>query len=321
MRTVLLVLLALLGTPFVGAAHAGPKAFVSGKGNVGAPCTRAQPCAVFQEAHDAVDAFGEINCIDAGEFSIVTITKSVTIDCTGFSAGITLNGSGNSAVTINTAGVVVTLRGLQITGTGFGPAGGGNIGVLFEAGAELHIENCTITAFRFAQGIGVHFRPSGNTAALYISDSTISDNGLPASGGGIIVQPGGLSSTRVTLDRVQVDNNTYGIFVNGTFPQGPITVQVRDSTSIGNKFDGISAFSAPNGAPTQVNVEHSASLLNGGNGIAAQGKGFVLLADSTVSSNGVGLSTVNGGTIYSYQNNQLKGNVTDVAPTAALSVK
>jgi hypothetical protein len=55
---------------------------------------------------------------------------------------------------------------------------------------------------------------------------------------------------------------------------------------------------------------------------AALGPGaFVTLTDSTVLSNVLGLQAVSGGTIFSYQNNRLTGNVTDGAPSAVLALR
>jgi hypothetical protein len=84
----------------------------------------------------------------------------------------------------------------------------------------------------------------------------------------------------------------------------------------------ISAFAAAGKSLTSVAVDHSSSLLNGGNGILAQGStGFVILTDSTVISNQTGLKSVNGGSIFSYGNNRLNGNVSDGAATGVLAVK
>src|SRR4051812_46768015 len=120
-------------------AHAVPRTFVSGTG-AGATCTRAAPCATFQLAHDATDPGGEINCVDAGEFGRVNITKSITIDCTGTAGTIS---TATKGVFINTAGGVVRLRGLSIRGRN-SPSGPGidvqDVGALF-------VENCSITHF------------------------------------------------------------------------------------------------------------------------------------------------------------------------------
>jgi hypothetical protein len=70
-----------------------------------------------------------------------------------------------------------------------------------------------------------------------------------------------------------------------------------------------------------MTVDHNSSLLNDANGILAQGpSAYVILANSTVMSNVTGLNAA-GGYIFSYQNNQLTGNLTEGSPTAVLAVK
>jgi hypothetical protein len=59
----------------------------------------------------------------------------------------------------------------------------------------------------------------------------------------------------------------------------------------------------------------------GNTGVFTSGSNsFVVLGRSTVMSNSTGLA-LSGGSIASYQNNHLTGNVIDGAPTAAFSVK
>src|SRR5258708_20978965 len=64
------------------------RSWVSGTGS-GTTCSRTSPCANFQTAHDATVAGGEINCVDAGDFTNglfgtpVVISRSMTIDCGG----------------------------------------------------------------------------------------------------------------------------------------------------------------------------------------------------------------------------------------------
>ena len=48
---------------------------------------------------------------------------------------------------------------------------------------------------------------------------------------------------------------------------------------------------------------------------------LALIGRSTVISNGTGLATANSGSIFSYDNNHLTGNVIDGAPTAVLTLK
>jgi hypothetical protein len=160
-----------------------------------------------------------------------------------------------------------------------------------------------------------------------VTDSIISDNGGASGGAGILIQPQTDGSARVELNRVVVENNTHGIFANGTGNGGTntigrIAVQIRDSAVTGSAFNGISAYTAAGQLTTVITVDRSSSNLSGQAGILAQGSpAFVVLGNATVMSNGTGLSSVNGGNILSYQNNQLTGNNTDGAPTGVLTMK
>jgi hypothetical protein len=296
-------------------AQAISRTWVASNG-AGAACTRAAPCPTFQAAHDATDAGGEINCVDPGEYGRIDITKSITIDCTGTYAGISPTG-GLTNVFIDAASAVVVLRGLNIDGLG-----GSNIGVAMSNGAALHIENCRISSHRGGLGIGVRVTsPSGITGKVYISDTVIAENGLAASGGGIVLRPTGTGVVRAVLNRVLVHNNTYGIFADGMAGTGSVIMQIRDSESAGNVFNGISAFTSASTGLTSITVDRTASTLNGNIGVLAQGSNaYVLLSDSTVLSNATGLSAVSGGSIFTYQDNHRTGNVSDGAATSPLTV-
>jgi hypothetical protein len=138
-------------------ASAIPRTWVSSTG-AGAACTRAAPCATFQAAHDATDPNGEINCVDAGEYGPVNITKPITIDCAGAVGAITASSSG---VVVDTGGVV-RLRNLTITHQGSAPG----TGILSDSGVAraLFVENCTIT--NFGDGIRL-FTFNSATARLW----------------------------------------------------------------------------------------------------------------------------------------------------------
>ena len=303
------MLVALL--PATPAQAVNLKSFVSSTGG-GTACTRAAPCQNFQAAHDATALLGEINCLDSGPFvGVTTITQSITIDCAGTPAT-------TSGFIVNAASIAVRIRNLSFTGT-FGAA----VGIDFVNGAALFVENCLINSFFQGVAHGIRIRPpAGVTAKVYISDSVVSNNGLPASGGGIVIQPTGSGSARVVLDRVRVENNTYGIFADGTGSTGLILVQVRDSIVTGNTGNGITAVTNSGASFTGVIVDRSLSVFNAGTGILAQGAGaLVHLGNSTVVGNGAGLGAQSGGQITSYQNNQASGNSIDGAPTGMLTMK
>ena len=55
--------------------------FVSVTGDDGADCSRITPCRTFSNAIGKTALNGEISCVDAGNFGVLTIVKSITIDC------------------------------------------------------------------------------------------------------------------------------------------------------------------------------------------------------------------------------------------------
>src|SRR6187397_3462678 len=88
------------------------RTWVSGVGDDVNPCSRTAPCKTFAGAISKTANNGEINCLDPGGFGAVTITKSITIDCTGTMGGILA--SSTTGILVNAAGVNVVLRGLSI---------------------------------------------------------------------------------------------------------------------------------------------------------------------------------------------------------------
>src|SRR5262249_19400453 len=308
----LALLLALM--PAGPSEAANFRSYLSGKG-AGTACTLVAPCPSLADAVAATLSGGTITCVDglpSGNAGSVPIDRSIPIHCPHGSGGFV-------ELLIDGAGIVVTLRNLLISSLGGGP-----VGINFLNGASLLVENCLIENFNGpSNGIGIRFSPTaGVTAKLHVSDSIIKGNGLSASGGGIIIQPAGTGSARVVIERTRVENNTYGIFANGTGSSGVIAVEIKDSIVSNSKFNGISAFTAAGASVTSIVVDRSSAVLSGAAGISALGSGaFVTLTDTTVASNVLGLQPVTGGTILSYQNNRLNGNVTDGAPTAVVALK
>src|SRR5262245_18528717 len=221
-------LLCLHTTP----AQAIPETWVASNGG-GVACTRVAPCATFTAAHAVTDVGGTIKCIDAANFGQVAITKSITIDCTGTNGGIFPTGGGGSAVSIDTAGVDVTLRGLSIEGMGIV-----TFGVLFEKGNALQVEDCRISGFF---GTGVLIQP-----------------------------PAGSASVRAVLTRVQVEKNGNGIQAFAGTSIGSVVVQIRDSVVARNNANGIAANTPIFQAFIAFVVDRTSSILNGGDGIRAQ---------------------------------------------------
>src|ERR1700744_3577463 len=82
--TVPFAVAATLAALFLGLTPAlaqAQRTWVSGVGDDNNACSRTAPCKTFAGAISKTAVNGEINCLDAGGFDTVTITKSITIDC------------------------------------------------------------------------------------------------------------------------------------------------------------------------------------------------------------------------------------------------
>jgi hypothetical protein len=110
--------------------------------NTASNCALAAPCRSFGAAIGVTNAGGEIIVLDSAGYGPVAITKSVSIiSPPGIYAGVSvLSGQG---ITINTAGVEVTLRGLTVNGQG------GSVGFAHRARASTS----TLQRRLWAQGI------------------------------------------------------------------------------------------------------------------------------------------------------------------------
>jgi hypothetical protein len=273
------------------------RTWVSGLGDDVNPCSRTAPCKTFAGAISKTAAGGEISVLDPGGYGAVTITKSISIVNEGSHGSILA--SLTNGVTVNAgASDVVVLRGLSIIG-----GGNGLNGIRFLAGAALHVENCTIQGFT---GKGIEARPT-TAGQLFVSDTVIRNNTGP-NGGGIAATPVAPGTLAVTLERVQMVRNRFGLRL-----EDGARATVRDSVASANNTNGYLAVSAA--SPVILNVEDSIAADNINNGVNAQGaQAVVRLSNVVVTGNGTGLNA-GGGAIVSFGNNRVAGNVLDGSPT------
>jgi hypothetical protein len=306
-------------------AQAMPRTWVAngatGNGSGDPFCSRHNPCSDFNTALNVTDDGGEIDCVNSGDYSFslgvtINITKSVTIDCAAL-AGTEQNSV--PAIVISGPSIIVKLRNLTVGGT-FGAGLG--IGIL--NAHSVYVENCRISNFNGSPGIGIAVATELTfgqaTSRLFVKDSVITSNGLPASGGGIVVQPVAGQSARVVIENSHVNGNTYGIFANGT-GSGSIMMTITDSVVANNAVDGISSY-APGGTTVTTIVNRTSSVQNGNVGIVAIGpNASVIVSQSLVASNVYGFGASQGGNISSFGNNRLIGNVNDLTPNGTVALK
>ncbi|HEY4114760.1 MAG TPA: hypothetical protein VGM17_11955 [Rhizomicrobium sp.] len=186
------------GTPAFAQAT---RTWVSGVGDDANPCSRTAPCKTFPGALSKTAPGGEINCLDAGGFGNVTITKSISIICE-VEAGVLASGA--TGVLINAASTDrVLLDGLDIEGLG---AGTNVDGIKILSAGVVYIRNCSIRRFT---GNGVNLNSTTNPVRALIQDSFIVLNG-----GGVHVMG---NANVASLTHTVVDGNTnFAVQADGT---------------------------------------------------------------------------------------------------------
>ncbi|WP_246229850.1 right-handed parallel beta-helix repeat-containing protein [Bradyrhizobium cytisi] len=271
-------------------AHAqASRTWVSGVGDDANPCSRTAPCKTFAGAISKTAAFGEINCLDPGGFGALTITKSITLNCSSTIGSVLV--AGTNGIVINAATTdKVTLRSIQVQGLA-GTASPGLNGVRILSAASVSIENCVITQFSQA-GIS-DARTAGNTQ-LYIRNTIVSNN----TGSGIAL--GATGPNKAIVDGTESVGNLFGIAA-GSGNSAMVTRSVFSGNTNGVEADAGGA----------VNVDSSSIT---GNGTGVQSASNIRLSNSDVSFNATGFSGVS----ITYGNNRMQGNTAlGTSPSAA----
>ncbi len=303
LRGVLACLAGLLLT--AGAQAQSFRAYLSGSGNDGNPCSLVAPCRLLPAAIAAVIDGGEIWMLDSANYNIapVNVNKSVTILAVPGALGSVLALSGN-AINITTAGVKVALRNLVIVPY---VGGGGTNGIIMSAGASLTVQNCVIANLP-GTGIGIY----ANGASVLVTDTTIRNN----LGNGMEVEGGSLATvTRATIS----GNGIVAVYVLGTLGT-TTTADIADSTIDGNGT-GVFAGSIIASALAKVSVRDSQVVRNLQNGVIANsgiGTTTLSVSNSIVSNNGLGILATGAGAKVWASGNTVSDNVTGLSNVGAV---
>ena len=288
-------LLALAGTTLALFALSAPahaqatRTWVSGVGNDANPCSLTAPCKTFAGAISKTFINGEIDCLDPGGFGNITITKSITIDCSGTFGSILASGvSGvviNIPVNVNDPFRTVRLRGLSINGTGASGTIGtrtGLKGVSILQALVVEIENVVISDFS-QQGISDARTTTGGK--LIIRNSVIRNNSQAGIGAG------GANPNNVSIENVHSINNAFGVAAaTGN------AVGIARSVFSGNTTAGVEG-----DAGSQIGLDNA---LVSSNGIGLQNAGTMSISNNSISFNTTGIS----GATTSFGNNRIFGN-------------
>jgi hypothetical protein len=315
--------IALIGTLLALASSAEAatlfRTWVSNTGDDGHSCDISAPCQTFNGAYANTTVGGEITCLNDGNYGVLNIEHSLTVNCQ-YSIGGLLTGNGVSTVSISAgAGSVVTLRGLDFdfAGETLFDCPGGNGTISFTGGGVLHLQKMKINHYNASGCSGVLFAPSSD-ATLDVSDSDITDNGNGGTSGGVNIAASPGVHVNVTVTRTQIQGNYFGIICDGR-GGGTIHATISDSVVSGNAEDGITALSS--GSSVVLTVDQTKVAGNLAGLFAGGSNAGILARNSTVFNNTVGLDATGGGTLYTYGNNSVNGNTTNGAFTGSAGLQ
>ncbi len=260
------------------ASATAQRTFVASDGNDANPCSLTLPCRSLSVALAQTNPGGEIVVLDSAGYGPVTINKAVSLVAPpGTYAGVSVL-SGDGIVVSAGASDEVVLRGLTVN------AQGGNNGIVFNSGAALYIENCTVRGFNGPSNANIRFAPAG-ASRLSLKDSFI--RGGTA---GVLVS-NATTVAAVMIDNTRIEGNGIGLSA-GTFA-GSVTL--RNSVFVDNLGHAISLQTGA-GQALDASVDNVMVSNNAGNGVDARGGAITLaMAGSTVVRNATGVYVQGGG--------------------------
>ena len=228
-------------------AHAqATRTWVSGVGDDANPCSRTAPCKTFAGAISKTFINGEIDCLDPGGYGAVTITKSITIDCTGTFGSILASGTNgiiiNIAVNANDPFRTVRLRGLSINGTGASGTIGTRTGLrgvsILQASDGHHRRH------RDLRLLAAGHRRHQDHRRRQAVDPELGDQGRHR-----LRHPrrGGRPANNVSIENVHSLNNGFGV-ATGTGNR----VSITRSVFAGNTTAGVEGDARQPGRPGQI---------------------------------------------------------------------
>lgn len=305
------VALGCAALPAAASAQA-TRTWVSGTGSDANPCSRTAPCQTWAGAISKTATGGEIDALDSGGFGAVTITKSITLQAVGLTAGVLV--AGTDAIVINTSGDtaspgdpdrdVVTLRGLDIDGLGATNPSAGISGVVVIHAGTVRLDGDEI--FGFSQA-GVNFGPTPTTETgapppkLVIESTSITDNGQA----GVRATPAPGQSARVLVENSTIENNGCGLAAG-------LAQAVFTTTGCGTSGTGTGT--------VEIDSANSSISNNTGAGILSDGATATnALSADLIIGNGTGLSPLGGGLIESVGANSVFANTSEGSPTSTVT--
>jgi len=290
LKRFLIAAILLIGISTAANAQA-TRTWVSGVGDDVNPCSRTAPCKTFAGAISKTASPGIINCLDPGGFGAVTITKSITIDCTGTYGSVLA--SGTQGIVVNALATdKIVLRGIDINGAGT-TLGTNGVNIIQAGSVSLYDVNIANFSSR-----GIVATNTSNTIGVFVHHCEI----LNINGIGIAALSTGTGAVNLTVSNSHISTNGGdGIDIATATPT---TAAVYDSVITKNSGVGFQIESGTSTAVLEGNIINA-----NGTGVRAGLGGSPTIR---MSRNSVTNNTANGvtgtGVTKCFSNNVIDGN-------------
>jgi Right handed beta helix region len=299
--------------PSAATPDPGPSAdsYVSAAGSDDNFCTISKPCLTIGHAIARTIKEGTVHCLDSFGNAALSITQSITIDCSNTTARV-------AGISIDGSNLSVYLIGLELVGQG--------TGIKFNTGAAVFVKNCKFYMLASAIYVGSELTPNSGPIQLYVADTDITESThalflLPAetnvtatfinvnitnNGDDLLIAPAAGSVT-ATFQNVRITQNRGGgIKTDST--HGPVIVDIADSVISANAGNGVSAVSDGTRNNT-ISISRSIISANGSAGVQANGASSQVLIDTTsLDNNAAGaISATGSARVLTYHTNRIVG--------------
>src|SRR5262249_13129399 len=225
--------------------------------------------------------------------------KSISIDGTGTLAGI-LAATVNGIIVNASATSVVTLRALDITGTGSGIDG-----IRLLAAKQLNIIDCKIEGM--TTGINVNMNQA-SVANIYVLNTVVKN----CTGDAMVVSNTAAGPTKFVLESSSFLESANGLHVKST-TQGT----ARNCVFANNTSNGVFSDAVTGGTFAVARIWSSQISSNGGNGVRSgnagnAGTSVVEISQNQIDQNsGTGVLVTAPGIVNTFTNNSIAGNGTN----------
>src|SRR5258708_682728 len=235
------------------------------------------------------------------------MSQAITIEGQGWS--YVASPSNGNAITINAgAGDNIKIHGVSLNGVGTTSSNG----IVFNAGGSLTVTDCVAQNFSGSSsttGNGILIQPTSGSISFVITNTIVSNNGRA----GIYYEPpSGSATTNGVIDHIVATNNEFGILIDTFSGGGSTTVAISNSIASNSSNSGININNGS--AALAVSIDNTTSNSNVV-GISAIHTSKVTLGRSVITANtydGINNGT-SPNTFYSYQDNRINGNGTDIS--------